>query len=87
MSSVFPLFDLVLNLVYDYATTNARSNSVRAFGQLVACLVRVQPEKTMGKFLPHCIAQIEEELKHCASSIRTTSTHSAVPSDTTLHWS
>lgn len=82
-----PLFDLVLNLVYDYATANAKSNSVRAFGQLVACLARVQPEKTMGKFLPHCIAQIEEELKHGASSIRTTSTHAAVPSDTTLHWS
>ncbi|KAF8971500.1 armadillo-type protein [Flammula alnicola] len=82
-----PLFDLVLNLVYDYATTNAKSNAVRAFGQLVACLARVRPEKTMAKFLAHCITQIEEELKHGASSIRTTSTHAAVPSDTTLHWS
>lgn len=81
------LFDLVLNLVYDYATTNAKSNAVRSFGQLVACLARVQPEKTMKKFLPHCISQIEEELKHGASSARTTSTHAAVPSDTTLHWS
>lgn len=81
------LFDLVLNLVYDYGTTNAKSNAVRAFGQLVACLARVRPEKTMAKFLPHCIAQIEEELKHGASSVRTTSTHAAVPSDTTLHWS
>ncbi|KAH9487094.1 Proteasome activator complex subunit 4 [Psilocybe cubensis] len=80
------LFDLVLNLVYDYATTNAKSNAVRAFGQLIACLARVRPEKTMAKFLPHCISQIEEELKHGASSIRTTSTHAAVPSDTTLHW-
>jgi len=81
------LFDLVLKLVYDYATTNAKSNAVRAFGQLVACLARVDPEKTIGRFLPYCIAQIEEELKHGASSIRTTSTHAAVPSDTTLHWS
>ncbi|KAF9568547.1 hypothetical protein CPC08DRAFT_654918 [Agrocybe pediades] len=80
------LFDLVLNLVYDYATTNAKSNAVRSFGQLVACLARVQPEKTMKKFLSHCISQIEEELKHGASSSRTTSTHAAVPSDTTLHW-
>ena len=81
------LFDLVLRLVYDYGTTNARSNAVRAFGQLVACLARVQPEKTIAKFLPFCISQIKEELKHGASSIRTTSTHAAVPSDTTLHWS
>ncbi|CAA7258771.1 unnamed protein product [Cyclocybe aegerita] len=80
------LFDLVLNLVYDYATTNAKSNAVRAFGQLVACLARVRPEKTMAKFLPHCVMQIEDELKHGASSVRTTSTHAAVPSDTTLHW-
>lgn len=81
------LFDLVLNLVYDYATTNARSNAVRAFGQLIACLARVQPEKTLARFLPFCKAQIEEELRHGASSVRTTSTHMAVPSDTTLHWS
>ena len=81
------LFDLVLKLVYDYGTTNARSNAVRAFGQLVACLARVQPEKTVAKFLPFCLSQIKEELKHGASSIRTTSTHAAVPSDTTLHWS
>ncbi|KDR84826.1 hypothetical protein GALMADRAFT_233236 [Galerina marginata CBS 339.88] len=80
------MFDLVLNLVYDYATTNAKSNAVRAFGQLVACLARVHPERTMAKFLTHCVAQIEEELKHGASSVRTTSTHAAVPSDTTLHW-
>ena len=81
------LFDLVLKLVYDYATTNAKSNAVRAFGQLVACLARVNPQKTLDKFLPFCIAQIQEEVKHGASSIRTTSTHNAVPSDTTLHWS
>jgi proteasome activator subunit 4 len=81
------LFDLVLNLVFDYAMTNAKSNAVRPFGQLVACLARVRPEQTMAKFLSPCIAQIEEELKHGASSVRTTSTHAAVPSDTTLHWS
>ncbi|EMD41612.1 hypothetical protein CERSUDRAFT_110183 [Gelatoporia subvermispora B] len=81
-----PLFDLVLKLVFEYGTTNAKSNSVRAFGQLVSCLARVKPEKTIDKFLPYCISQIKEELKHGASSIRTTSTHTAVPSDTTLHW-
>lgn len=81
------LFDLVLKLVYDYATVNAKSNAVRAFGQLIACLARVKPEQTIAKFLPFCIMQTREELKHGASSIRTTSTHAAVPSDTTLHWS
>ncbi|KAF7339947.1 hypothetical protein MVEN_01912400 [Mycena venus] len=80
------LFDLVLRLVYDYGTTNAKSNAVRAFGQLVGCLARVRPEATLAKFLPYCIAQVEEELKHGASSVRTTSQNAAVPSDTTLHW-
>ena len=81
------LFDLVLKLVFEYASTNAKGNAVRAFGQLVSCLARVRPEKTIDRFLPYCISQIQEELKHGASSIRTTSTHEAVPSDTTLHWS
>ncbi|CAK5268900.1 unnamed protein product [Mycena citricolor] len=80
------LFELVLRLVYDYGTTNAKSNAVRAFGQLVGCLARVQPEQTMAKFLPFCIAQVEEELRHGASSVRTTSSSAAIPSDTTLHW-
>lgn len=81
------LFDLVLNIIHSYATTNAKSNAVQAFGQLVACLARVKPEQTMAKFLPFCISQVEDELKHGASSVRTTSSHAAVPSDTTLHWS
>ncbi|TDL28791.1 hypothetical protein BD410DRAFT_863415 [Rickenella mellea] len=80
------LFDLVLKVVYDYATTNVKSNGVRAFGRLVSCLARVKPRQTLDKFLPFCVDQIKEELKHGASSIRTTSTHEAVPSDTTLHW-
>jgi len=80
------LFDLVLKLVYDYATTNAKANAVRAFGQLMACLARVQPAKTTAKFMPFCLERIEDELKHGASSLRTTSSHEAVPSDTTLHW-
>ncbi|ESK98497.1 membrane protein [Moniliophthora roreri MCA 2997] len=80
------LFDLVLKLVYEYGTTNAKANSVKAFGQLIACLARANPEKTIARFLPFCLSQIEEELKHGASSVRTTSSHVAVASDTTLHW-
>ena len=64
-----PLFDLVLNLVFDYAMTNAKFNVVHPFDQLVACLARVHPEQTMAKFLSLCIAQTEEELKHGASSV------------------
>lgn len=82
-----PLFDLVLKLVFGYATTNTRSNAVRAIGQLVACLARAKPQLTIDKFLPYCLQRIKEELKYGASSIRTTSSHAAVPSDTTLHWS
>ncbi|KAI0322307.1 hypothetical protein OF83DRAFT_1161297 [Amylostereum chailletii] len=80
------LFDLVLRLVYDYATTNAKSNAVKAFGQMISCLSHANPTKVIDKFLPYCISQIKEELKHGASSVRTTSSHAAVPSDTTLHW-
>ena len=81
------LFDLVLNLLFDYAISNAKSNAVQAFSQLIACLARVKPEQTIAKFLSPCISQVEEELKHGASGVRTTSVHAAAPSDTTLHWS
>ncbi len=81
------LFDLILNMAFDYASTNSKSNAVRAFGQFVACLARVRPEQTLAKFLPFCMAQVEEELLHGASSIRTTAPTAAVPSDTTFHWS
>jgi proteasome activator subunit 4 len=82
-----PLFDLVLKLVYDYTTANAKANSVKAIGQLISSLALAHPSKTIDKFLPFCLSLIKDELKHGASSIRTTSTHVAIPSDTTLHWS
>ncbi|KAI0728586.1 ARM repeat-containing protein [Fomitopsis betulina] len=80
------MFDLVLKLVYDYATSNAKANAVRAFGQLISCLSRAQPKKTVARFLPFCMDQIKDELRHGASSVRTTSVHMPTPSDTTLHW-
>jgi proteasome activator subunit 4 len=82
-----PLFDLVLKLVYDYVTTNAKSNAVKAIGQLISSLALAHPSKTIDKFLPFCLSQIKDELKHGASNVRTTSSHIAIPSDTTLHWS
>jgi len=82
-----PLFDLVLKLVYDYVTANAKSNAVKAIGQMISSLALAHPSKTIDKFLPFCVSQIKDELKHGASSLRTTSSHVAIPSDTTLHWS
>ncbi|KAG8935851.1 hypothetical protein FRC00_010222 [Tulasnella sp. 408] len=81
------LFTLVLNLVYEYCTTNARSNSVRSIGNLVNSMARTRPKETISKFLPFTKHQIEIELAAGASSVRTTSnTAAALPSDTTFHW-
>jgi proteasome activator subunit 4 len=81
-----PMFDLVLRLVFDYASTNARANSIRAFGYVVACLARAKPKVTLAKFVPHCIRQVEIELAAGASSVRTTAAHAVISSDTTLLW-
>ncbi|KAG8722752.1 hypothetical protein FRC08_010362 [Ceratobasidium sp. 394] len=81
-----PMFDLVLNLVFDYASTNARANSIRAFGYVVACLARAKPKLALAKFVPHCVHQVEVELAAGASSVRTTAAHAVISSDTTLLW-
>ncbi|KAL0950828.1 hypothetical protein HGRIS_007590 [Hohenbuehelia grisea] len=81
-----PLYDLVLKLVYDYASTTVRSNAVRAIHQLVECVANANPQKTLAKFLPFCSRNIRIELEHGASSLRTTSVSSPLPSDATLHW-
>ncbi len=81
------IFDSVLQLTFEYATSNAKPNAVRAFGQLISSLARVHPEKTVDLFLPHCSAKVEEELLHGASSVRTTSATPANPTDTVFHWS
>lgn len=81
-----PLFDLVLNMIFDYASTNVRSNAVRAIHQLVECIANAHPEKTLAKFFPFCAANIRTEIEHGASSVRTTSPSMPLPSDATLHW-
>ncbi|TFK76829.1 hypothetical protein BDN72DRAFT_890635 [Pluteus cervinus] len=81
-----PLYDLVLNMVYDYASNNVRSNAVRAIHQLVECVANANPIKTLEKFLPFCSRNIRVELENGASSLRTTSSSSPIPSDATLHW-
>lgn len=82
-----PLYDLVLNMVFDYASTNVRANAVRAIHQLVECVANANPGKTLAKFLPFCSRNIRIELENGASSVRSTSSSSPLPSDATLHWS
>ncbi|KAK2462050.1 hypothetical protein APHAL10511_006513 [Amanita phalloides] len=81
-----PLYDLVLNMIYDYASTTVRSNAVRAIHQLVECVANANPEKTLSKFFPFCARNIRTELENGASSMRTTSSTTPIPSDATLHW-
>ncbi|KAI0067819.1 hypothetical protein BV25DRAFT_1794335 [Artomyces pyxidatus] len=82
-----PLFDLVLNMIFDYASTNVRPNAVRAVHQLVECVANAHPAKTLAKFVPFCINNIYVELDSGASSTRTTSTFATpLPSDATFHW-
>jgi len=81
------LYDLVLNMVYDYASTNVRPNGLRAIHQLVECVANANPEKTLARFFPFCSSIIRHELENGASSERTTSSTTLIPSDATLYWS
>jgi hypothetical protein len=82
------LYDMVLNMIFDYASNNVRSNAVRAIHQLVECVANANPEKTLAKFFYFCERNIRTELENGASSLRTTTSSSApLPSDATLHWS
>lgn len=81
------LFDLVLNMVFDYASSNVRSNAVRAIHQLVECVSNANAAKTLARFFPYCVRNIRVELEHGASSLRTTTHSTPIPSDATLHWS
>ncbi|KAF8058272.1 hypothetical protein FPV67DRAFT_1786012 [Lyophyllum atratum] len=81
-----PLYDLVLNMIFDYASTNVRPNAVRAIHQLVECVANADPVKTLAKFFHFCAKNIRTELENGASSLRTTSVSNPLPSDATLHW-
>ncbi|KAJ6574791.1 hypothetical protein B0H19DRAFT_1254444 [Mycena capillaripes] len=78
-----PLYDLVLNMVYEYASTHVRSNAVRG---IHLALANADPIKCLAKFFPLCERNIRIELSTGASSLRTTSVSSPMPSDATLHW-
>jgi proteasome activator subunit 4 len=45
------LYDMVLNMIFDYASNNVRLNAVRAIHQLVECVANANPEKTLAKVL------------------------------------
>lgn len=77
---------MVLNMVFNYASTNVHTNAVRAIHQLVECVANANPTKTMAKFFSFCEANIKVELENGASSLRTTSASCPLPSDATLHW-
>ncbi|KZV77572.1 hypothetical protein PENSPDRAFT_621096 [Peniophora sp. CONT] len=82
-----PLFDLVLDMVFDFASTNVRPNAVRAVHQLVECVANANPVKTLKKFFSFCVRNIYIELESGASSVRTTSTQATpMPADATFHW-
>ncbi|KAF8226105.1 hypothetical protein L208DRAFT_1425249 [Tricholoma matsutake] len=81
-----PLYDLVLNMIFDYTSTNGRPNAVQVIHQLVECVANANPDKALAKFLPFCSKNIRLELEHGASSVRTTSVSNPLPSDATLHW-
>lgn len=81
------LYDMVLHMVFDYASTNVRPNAVRAIHQLVECVANANPEKTLAKFFYFCEMNIRTELENGASSLRTTAMSVPSPSDATLHWS
>ncbi|KNZ79712.1 Proteasome activator complex subunit 4 [Termitomyces sp. J132] len=76
----------VLNMIFDYASSNVRPNAVRAIHQLVECVANADPIKTHTKFFSFCAGKIRHELENGASSLRTTSLSSPLPSDATLHW-
>ncbi|PVG02608.1 hypothetical protein CPB86DRAFT_822639 [Serendipita vermifera] len=80
------IFDSLLNRIYDFAITNTKLNSMKAFCQLLRRIARIQPAKSLAKFIPHCVRQIETELEHGAASIPTTSTLDIVHGDTALLW-
>src|SRR5260221_13717336 len=82
-----PLYDMVLGMVFDYVSASVRPNAVRCIHQLIECLANADPVKTLAKFLPFCARKIRTELENGASSLRTTSSRSPLPSDATLHWS
>ncbi|KAF7319927.1 Membrane protein [Mycena kentingensis (nom. inval.)] len=81
-----PLYDLVLNMVYEYISTHVRANAVRGIHLLIEALTKADPVKCMAKFFPLCENNIQIELENGASSQRTTAASTPLPSDGTLYW-
>lgn len=80
------LFETTFKIVLDYCSTTVSGHSVRVIGSLVSCFARANSKRVLEAILPICSREIESELKHGASSNRTTSTSIPVASDAALHW-
>ncbi|WFD08563.1 Proteasome activator BLM10 [Malassezia vespertilionis] len=80
------LFDRALDIVVEYCRTTVSASGVKVIGSIVRCFARADSAKVMAKLVPLSCARIATELKHGASSVRTTSTSAPLSSDTALHW-
>ncbi|OZJ03795.1 hypothetical protein BZG36_03001 [Bifiguratus adelaidae] len=80
------LYDMVLQMIVDFASDTVIPNAARATGFLCSIITAVAPAKALPKFLSICIRNIETELEHGASSQPSTSLYSEINIDTTLHW-
>lgn len=81
------LYDMALRMVVDFATTKALPNAFHPMGMLCRGLTMANPAKAAKRILPLCIANIQTELEHGASSqIVNSSTATPIQSDSTLHW-
>ena len=80
------LYDTVLDLVFEYASTTVHASAITPFSNLVSSLSESNPQKAIDKFLPLCAKKIISELENGASSVRTTTAGQPTPGDTMLHW-
>ncbi|WFD34224.1 Proteasome activator BLM10 [Malassezia cuniculi] len=80
------MFDQALNILVEYVATTVSAAAVKVIGSLVACFARVDASKVLGRILRVCTSNIRTEIKHGASSVRTTSTSIPRPQDAALHY-
>lgn len=80
------IYDIALNIFKEHVINSPKANSARAIGHLAACFGRANPQRALKAFLQPCIDKIKVELKHGASSTRTTSSSTPIESDNAFHW-
>lgn len=80
------LHGLVIDHVMKQCTENIAANSIQGMSSVMACCTRLNAKMVLSKLLHLADREIRAELANGASSARTTTTRTASPSDTTLHW-